>query len=132
MVAHLVWKETIVTNMVLDTLNGEVIETEAVGDTGSALSLLSSKTVPRCAPELLAEVEDYPVRIQGITGKEVLEALTLPCLVAGKAVVADSVEPALLGLDFLKVHQATWDWKTSVLPGRGQFASGKHLQAGPG
>ena len=51
----LVRKETIVTNVVLDILNAEVIETEAVVDTGSAMSFLSSETVQRCAPELLED-----------------------------------------------------------------------------
>ena len=61
-------------------------------------------------------MEEYPVRIHGITGEEVtvLGTLTLPCMVAGKAVehqlvVADIVEPALLGLDFMRTHRATWD-----------------------
>ena len=49
----LVCKETIVTNVVLDILNA--IETEAVVDTGSAMSFLSSETVQRCAPELLED-----------------------------------------------------------------------------
>ena len=51
----LVRKETIVTNVVLDILNAEVIETKAVVDTGSAMSFLSSETVQRCAPELLED-----------------------------------------------------------------------------
>ena len=83
MIVHLVLQKTIVTNVVLDILNGEVIEevTKAVADSGSALSFfLSSETVQRCAPKLLEGIEDYPVRIHGITGEEakVLRALTLP------------------------------------------------------
>ena len=64
----------------------------------------------------------YKGVLHGITGEEVkvLGALTLPCQVAGKAVehqlvVADIVEPVLLGLDFLRTIQATWDWNTGDL-----------------
>ena len=121
-VVCLVCKETIVTNLVLDILNREVTETEALVDTGSALSFLGSETVRRCAPGLLKEIEEYPIRIHGITGEEVkvLGALTLPCQVAGKAVehqlvVADIGEPALLGLYFMGGHQATWDTKKGDL-----------------
>ena len=110
-------RETLLTVIVVDFLNGEVLETEAIVDSGSALSFLSLVAVQKCAPDLLDKVGHYHTRVHGVTGAavKVVGAIELPCEVAERAVlhefvIADIVEPVLLGVDFLRRHQATWDW----------------------
>ena len=63
---------------------------------------------------MLAKLSKSTTRITGVTGKEVRVAglMEVPCKVAGKAVlhefvVAEIVEPVLLGIDFTRKHQAT-------------------------
>ena len=118
-VERLIREETLVTIVKVDLLNGLVMEGEAVVDTGSVLSFLGADEIRAHAPELLKKLCPYPARITGISGEEVeiLGSLLLPCIVAGrlqthKFVVADVVEPFLIGLDFMRSHRATWDWLT--------------------
>ena len=121
-VINLARRETLETLIKVDLKDGNVMQGEAVVDTGSVLSFLSLEAMKKCAPHLLPLAEKYSARITGISGEdvEVLGTLTLPCLVAGRAlvhqfVVADVVEPVLLGMDFLNMHRATWDWLTGEL-----------------
>ena len=115
-------KETLVTHVRVDLPNGNVLEGEAVVDTGSVLSFLNIESLNAHAPDLLKALTYYPLRITGISGENVrvLGTVSLPCVVAGKAVehrfvVADVVEPILMGLDFMQSNKATWDWLTGNL-----------------
>ena len=85
--------------VIIDLLDGNGMECEAVVDTGSVLSFVGLTAIQRCAPALLSEVSQYDIKITGISGEEVSVTglLNLPCQVAGKAVmhafvVADIVE----------------------------------------
>ena len=121
-IVPLVRKKTLLTRVKIDLLNGEVMEGEAVVDTGSVLSFISQEAVEKCAPELLQKVEPSAIMITGISGERVKSSgyIHLPCRIAGRVVshrfvVAGIVEPVLIGVDFLKCHQATWDWTTGDL-----------------
>ena len=116
MVLKCISQETLYTRIMLDLLNGEVMECEAIVDTGSVLSIVSVEALKRNAAHLLAKLSRCTIEIHGVTGEEVRVAglLEVPCKVAGKAilqfVVAGIVEPVLLGIDFMRKHKATWDW----------------------
>ena len=121
-VIQFVRKETLITMVMIDLLDGNVMECEAVIDTGSVLSFLGLTAIQRCAPGLLNEVSQYNTRITGISGEQVSVTglLKIPCQVAGKAVihafvVADIVENVLLGVNFMRPYQATRDWLTGDL-----------------
>ena len=121
-IVQLVRRETLLTWVKVDLLDGSVMEVEAVVDTGSVLSFLSAQALRTCSPALLKQVESCAVRVHGISGEDidVLGTLTLPCVVAERAVchkfvVAEIVEPVLLGVDFMSLHRATWDWEVGDL-----------------
>jgi len=80
LVVNLVRRETLLTQVKIDLKNGNMMEGEAVVDTGSVLSFLSASTIRSFAPELLKELNYYPVRITGISGEnvDIMGTLLLP------------------------------------------------------
>ena len=61
----------------------------------------------------VAKLEQVVVRL---IRKETLVIIVKVDLLNGhKLVVADVVEPILIGLDFMRSHRATWDWLTGDL-----------------
>ena len=78
------WQETLYTRIVLDLLNGEVMECDAIVDTGSVLSIVSVEAIRRSAWYLLTKLSKSTTRITGVTGEEVRVAglMEVPCRVA--------------------------------------------------
>ena len=114
---QLVRKEALFTTVTVDLLNGTVVEGEAVVDTGSVVTLLNLGIVTKYAPQLLQQVDKDVIALSSISGEtlQVAGSIELPCRVAGRSqvhrfVIANVVEPFLIGMDFMKAHQATWDW----------------------
>lgn len=101
-------------------VKGNVIECEAVVDTGSVLAFLSLEEVQSCAPALLKRVRPDSVHVTGISGEDV-KVQGVITLYSNMEIwdtlfiVADRVEPVLLGLDFMRSHLATWDWLSREL-----------------
>ena len=95
---------------------------KAVLDTGSSVSFLSHEVLSVTAPDLLNYTTPCPCRFAGIAGDSVhtYGMITVPCEIAGRKcnqlfVVADIVEGALLGLDFINEHKVSWDhWKNEL------------------
>jgi hypothetical protein len=121
-IIRLVKKDHWLTVVQVDLLNGEIMESEAVVDSGSVISFLSVQGLKQCAPGILEKVKRYPDKIIGVSGEavEVVGTLELPCKVAGKNVVHEFVvgtimEPVLLGYDFMSKHRARWDWTLGAL-----------------
>jgi len=122
MIVNLFNRESLETQIKIQAKPDDIVECEAVVDTGSPLTFMSLENVKTFAPQLLKQTSPYPVRITGVTGEpvKVKGSITLACEVAGKTVshefvIADIVEPVLLGVDFMRKHQATWDWLAGEL-----------------
>jgi len=65
-VIRLVRRKSWLTVVHIDLLNGEVMESEALVDSGSVLSFISLNAVRQCAPELLDQVNHYRDTIIGV------------------------------------------------------------------
>jgi len=67
---NLISRETLETVIKVELGNGNVLNCEAIVDTGSPLTFLNWKEIEPFAPDLLSRVTPYRGRITGITGDQ--------------------------------------------------------------
>ena len=78
-IIRLIKGETLLTVIKVDLLNGFIMEGEAIVDTGSVLSFLSTGIILQKAPSLIRQMKPWPGELIGITGRKlpVMGLLTL-------------------------------------------------------
>ena len=121
LVVNFVKTKHIATPIILDIGDRLLMETEAVVDTGSPVSFISTEVLEKMAPQVLGQLEPCPITFRGVGGSS-LKANGIKvfnCEIGGKVlsqlfVIAPIIEPVILGLDFMEANKATFDWNRGI------------------
>jgi hypothetical protein len=110
------------TKMEIQLYMSHVLDVSAVVDTGASYSFLNRKFLLLHWPDKLQDLTICTTAFLGVNGSslKVDGILDVNCkiedrLFAHQFVIADMVEDALLGLDFLQPYGATWNWVTNKI-----------------